>query len=162
MHKDPRPHSVVDKLFTHIHLFPLQFICMAGWIISPNNKIWLSTAECPINFGDFLGVFWVFCFLGCFKLLKTRKDVSLPDNVNVKMSWLNTEVRGKGMAQTATFLLPCPQKGSGLFHCSDKCCRVQGPLSPLQHGQEDFSQNPLLRVERGCRITFLKDGDAWY
>lgn len=95
-------------------------------------------AECPIHFGDFLGDFFF------FKLLKTRKDVYLPDNVNAKKDLIKQRGRERKMDQTATFLLPCPQRGSGFFSCSDQC---RAPCPSLQHRQGDFS--PM--VEGGCR-----------
>lgn len=156
MHKDPRPHSVIDKLFTHILFFHLQFICMAGWIISHNNKIWLSMAECPIHFGDFLGVFFFFL------TTEDQKRCVLPDNVNVKKIWFNTEVRGMGMDQTATFLLPCPQRGFGLFSSSDHAAGCRVPHSSMDRRICPKIPSSGRRMQDRELVMFLKDGHPWY
>lgn len=111
-----------------------------GWM---SNSLW--------------GFSWSFFF---FKLLKTRKDVSLPDNVNFKKIWLNTEVRGRGMDQRATFLLPCPQRGFGLFSSSDHAAGCRVPHCSMDRGICAKIPSSGWREDAGQRTGHVPQGWA--
>lgn len=66
------------------------------------------------------------------------------------------------MDQITAFLLPCPQRGSGLFSSSDQCFRVQDLLSPTAVWTGEFlTKSPPQggrRMQDRELVMSLKDG----